>query len=285
MYLTLLHNRSIIRLSGEDRLSFLQGLISQDVHACRTGQAIHAALLSPQGKFLHDMFVYDEGQAHLIDCETGRAEDLITRLKHYRLRTQIEIETAHDQYRVYALFNNDLDAPMEAPQRPDAITSADPRHPALGFRVILNKNTSPGFDAEPADFDAYDQHRLKLGIPDGSRDMLIEKSTLIEGNYDLLNGISWSKGCYVGQEVTARMHYRALAKKRLFPVTMEGESPAPGITLKFEDEEVGEMRSHAGPYGLALFNIEKAKYLLQHGIALPYAETKLTLHQPEWLKV
>ncbi|MBV8060637.1 MAG: folate-binding protein YgfZ, partial [Alphaproteobacteria bacterium] len=261
MYLTALHNRSVISLFGADRALFLQGLLSQDINLCAPGKAIHAALLTPQGKFLHEMFVFQHGDAYLIDCEAGRAEDLLERLKRYKLRAKVEFANLHAEYKICALYNNDLEPPLEWPRLPENyISSADPRHTALGFRIITPSTNQP--TQALTEYDAYDQHRLKLGMPDGSHDMLVDKSTLIEGNYDLLNGISWSKGCYVGQEVTARMHYRGLAKKRLFPVMIEGPPPAPGIILHHEDAEVGEMRSHSGPYGLALLNIEKAHVLM-----------------------
>jgi folate-binding protein YgfZ len=120
-------------------------------------------------------------------------------------------------------------------------------------------------------------------VADGSRDMLIEKSTLAEGNFDFLNGVSWTKGCYVGQELTARMHYRGLVKKRLFPVRIEGPAPEFGAILKLGAEDAGDMRSASGDLGLALLNVEKAEAAMRENAALACGESKLTVWKPAWM--
>jgi folate-binding protein YgfZ len=116
-----------------------------------------------------------------------------------------------------------------------------------------------------------------LGVPDGSRDMIIAKSTLLECNLDKLNGISWSKGCYMGQELTARMHYRALVKKRLFTVKIEGPAPVVDSIIRLGDEDVGEMRSSCGDVGLALLGVEKVK----KNSTFVCGDTKLEIFRPE----
>jgi folate-binding protein YgfZ len=140
-------------------------------------------------------------------------------------------------------------------------------------------------DYQIADAASYDRHRLALGVPDGSRDMIVGKSTLSDGNFDFLNGVSWTKGCYVGQELTARMHHRALVKKRMFPVKISEAAPATGSIVYLNNDEVGEMRSSNGGVGLALLNIEQAKWAIKEGLTLDCESTKLTPTQPDWLKV
>ncbi|MGE3623920.1 MAG: folate-binding protein YgfZ [Bdellovibrionales bacterium] len=273
-----LEMRGIVRLGGADRRGFLQGLISNDIESCRERRGIYAALLTPQGKFLHDLFIVENGDKFLIDCEAARVEDLIRRLGAYRLRAKIAIEDARAEYDVWAAWN--------AAEARDALSTtlpvyADPRMPELGWRAIARKGEKPGGYVAGD----YDGHRLSLGIADGSRDLILEKSTLAEGNFDLLNGISWTKGCYVGQELTARMHYRALVKKRLFPVKIESGIPEFGTIMKFEGEDIGDMRSSAGDAGLALLNIDKAEAAMCDGIALACGTAKLRPWKPEWMKM
>lgn len=242
-----LPNRGFLRLSGEDRLKFLQGLISNDVNAVAPGHAVYSCLLTPQGKFLHDFFLIADGDSLLIECEADRRADLAQRLKMYKLRSKIEIAEA--DYAVFAAFG-------AAPLTNDAILYPDPRSPKLGTRVLFPVGSHP--EPEIA-FERYDQLRIAEAIPDGSRDMEVGKAILLENNIDLLNGIAWEKGCYTGQELTARTHYRGLIKKRLVPVRIAGEAPAIGSPLIEAGSEVGEMRGANGDLGLALLRLERLR--------------------------
>jgi folate-binding protein YgfZ len=251
-----LSHRNVIRLSGDDRRDFLQGLISNDIHLCTPDHPIYAALLTPQGKFVHDFFVHDDNNSFLIDCETLRTDDLIQRLSAYKLRTQISLERVPD-INVGAAWGPDLAKIL--PILDAKISMApDPRRSDLGWRLLVPKNAN--LDAfQIVSFVEYDRHRLLLGVPDGSRDMEIGKSTLLEATIDHLNGISWTKGCYIGQELTARMHYRALMKKRLYPVRITGTEAALGTLIYVGEHEIGEMRSACGDVGLALLKCDIAE--------------------------
>jgi folate-binding protein YgfZ len=156
-----------------------------------------------------------------------------------------------------------LDLPEEAGvARPfwAGVALVDPRLAALGARVILPcddiRPALAGAGLAEAEFAAYDRHRLARGIPDGSRDLVVEKSILLEAGFDELNGVDWQKGCYVGQELTARTKYRGLIKKRLFPVRIEGAAPAPGTIVTSDGKEAGEMRSSHDGVGLALLRLD-----------------------------
>lgn len=258
MFVCHLTQRGVLRIGGDDRRSFLQGLISNDINLCVSDKMLYAALLTPQGKFLHDMFIIDDGDSFLIDCEAAHANDLLARLRNHKLRAKVTFENVSDQFDVWVSFGSAASFRRNPDfRRDDASFYSDPRLADLGLRGIFKKSTIPA--GQIADFAAYDKHRLMLGVPDGSRDMIIEKSTLLEGNFDLLNGISWIKGCYMGQELTARMHYRALVKKRLYPVKIEGEAPDPGSIIQMDGQEVGEMRSSCEDVGLALLSVEKSQ--------------------------
>jgi folate-binding protein YgfZ len=140
----------------------------------------------------------------------------------------------------------------------------DPRLATLGARAILKKGTRPE-NIRATSFDDYDRHRIARNIPDGSRDMIVGQSTLLECNIDKLNGISWTKGCYMGQELTARMHHRGLAKKRLFPVKISGATPKFGAIVRDGETDIGDMRSSCGNIGLALLDVGKAEAALKSG--------------------
>lgn len=269
--ISLLPRRGVLRLEGEDRGAFLQGLISNDIALCQPAQPLYAALLTPQGKFLHDLFIFDDDGAFLIDCESDRADDLMKRLRMYKLRAKITLEDARTTHKILAAWGDGL--------APDGFLP-DPRLPALGWRAILPDTALP---AQTATEDDYDAHRLALGVPDGSRDMLIEKSTLLECNMDRLRAISWTKGCYMGQELTARMHYRGLVKKRLYPVSIEGTLPDAGMAVMNGDEDIGDMRSACGNTGMALLNIEKAGAAMQSKTPLTCSGAKLVPFMPDWL--
>ena len=214
-----LPNRGLIKVSGADRRAFLQGLISNDVNLLDKQPSVYACLLTAQGKFLHDFFLTEKDDTILIDCEGGaRAEDLAKRLKMFKLRSKVEIEV-EPSHNVYISNTEGWD---------------DPRHPDLGKRSF----TKPAGEEQP--FEVWDKKRIMLAVPDGSRDMIVEKSTLLESGIDILNGISWDKGCYVGQELTARMNYRALVKKRLQTVKVN------------ELPDGAELRSTYGDIGIAL---------------------------------
>ena len=224
-----LPKRGLIHLEGEDKVSFLNGLVSNDVSAAGPGKIIYACLLTPQGKFLHDFFIHAGDNFLLLDCEGGsRARDLYDRLLKYRLRSKVKI-SFEEEHSVYAIINSSEGLP-------------DPRHPMLGYRSFAK----PALEKKP--FEEWDRLRISLTVPDGSRDMELERSTLLECGIDRLNGIDWNKGCYMGQELTARMHYRGLAKKHLYTVTLSGPAPAPFADLP----NGGSMRSSCGDIGLAL---------------------------------
>lgn len=216
-----LKNRALIHVEGEDRASFLQGLITNDILKAAPSTLIYACLLTPQGKFLHDFFVHNTGDAYLLDCEGGdRAQDLYDRLLKYKMRAKVQI-SVENTVPVYAIFGDKSGLP-------------DPRAAEMGNRTFIK----PDLQEKP--FENWDLPRIKRTIPDGSRDLIPEKSTMDEAQMDQINAIDYEKGCYVGQELTARMHYRGLGKKHLATITLS--SPP----------EKAEIRSKCGDYAIAL---------------------------------
>ena len=259
-----LEGRAILAIAGPERRAFLQGLVSNDVEKIAPDRAIYAALLTAQGRFLHDFTIAEIGEALMIDAEAARLDDLKRRLMLYRLRAKVRIEPAAD-HAVVALFGDGALAALGLPARAGAarvlasgIVFVDPRTPELGARAIVPRaeieQARAGF--APADMARYDALRVSLGVPDGSRDMPIEKALVLEYGFEALNGVDWNKGCYIGQELTARMKHRALVRKRLVPVRIQGATPSPGSVIMQDGQEAGEMRGASGGVGLALLKIE-----------------------------
>ncbi|HJQ56669.1 MAG TPA: hypothetical protein VJ890_07170 [Vineibacter sp.] len=291
---TVVH-RGVVRIEGEDRVAFLQGLVSNDVAKASAGQAIYAALLTPQGRFQWDMFVADAGDALLLDVERDRAAALLKKLTIYKLRSKVTLHNAGDAMEIVVAYGAGAAAALGLPETEgaartigDAVAYADPRLAALGVRLIAPDGHAAALLATkgfaPASFDDYERLRLSLGVPDGSRDLPIDKAILLENGFDELNGVDWQKGCYMGQELTARTKYRALIRKRLLPVTVDGPLPASGTKIMLGDQEAGEMRSGLAGQALALLRLEAVDKAAEDGGALTAGEASLRPQIPGWLK-
>ncbi len=280
-----LEDRGVLSVSGQDRVSFLQGLVSNDIEKAGPGCAVYAALLTPQGKYLYDFFVVEAGEAGdalLLDCERAGLDGLMRRLSLYKLRADVTFKDRSGEWAVAAVFGSgSIEAAIEG-----TAVFADPRLAKAGVRCILPKAEArailekAGFD--PADEADYDQFRLTLGLPDGSRDLIAEKSTLLESGFDELNGVDWDKGCYMGQELTARTKYRGLVKKRLMPVAFDGPPPEPGTPVMLGGKEAGEVRSavatEKGGIGLALLRLDA----LENSADLKAGGLKVSPSKPDW---
>ena len=284
-----LEDRGILAVSGPDRRLFLQGLVSNDVEKLSQDRALYAALLTAQGKYLHDFVMVEEGEAIWLDAEAARLGDLRRRLLIYRLRAKVEIAERPD-LAVAAVFGAGALASLGLAGEPGTarpldggVALVDPRMAELGGRVIMDRGRLARLGAEltQADFADWDRHRLALGIADGSRDLVPDKSILLEAGFDELNGVDWQKGCYVGQELTARTKYRGLIKKRLFPVRIDGPEPPPGTIVTAEGRDAGEMRSSRDGQGLALLRLDAV------AIGQPLVADAATLVplRPDWMRI
>ena len=282
-----LGDRGVVSVDGPEAGSFLQGLISNDIERVTGARGIYAALLTPQGKFLHDFFVLRRGAGYLLDCEGPRTGDLGRRLMAYRLRADVALADATEDYRVIALFGGDggdgaLDLPAgEGSAAPCAggTLMRDPRGAALGLRAVLPVGADLAFleqagfaRGSPAD---YERHRIAMGAPDGSRDMEVGRATLMECGFEALNGVDFEKGCYVGQELTARTKHRGLVRRRLARVSLEGPVPPAGTPIVAGEREVGEIRSGLGAAALAVLRLERIAAATEAGTPLTAGETRV----------
>jgi len=282
-----LGDRGVLEVAGADRVAFLQGLVSNDVAKAAAGTPVYAALLTAQGKYLHDFFVVTLGDALYLDCERARLGDLQRRLSLYKLRSKVTLTDASAKFSAFAAWGDGAAAKLnlaDSTAKPFAggIAYVDPRLAVLGVRFLVP--TERGSDIAAAGFAradaaAYDRHRLALGVPDGSRDLEIEKSILLENGFEELNGVDFAKGCYMGQELTARTKYRALIKKRLVPVKVDGQMPAPGTPVTRNGEDVGELHSGADGVALAMLKLDALAGPLSAGNA------KLAPQPPKWMKL
>ncbi|MDA1325247.1 MAG: folate-binding protein [Proteobacteria bacterium] len=262
-----LPHRCIVSVSGGEARAFLQGLVTNDMELVSRDRAIYAALLTPQGKYLHDFFIMGTEDGFYLDCEEQRRQDLITRLTRYRLRAQVAIRDAQPEFDIFALTGTDVSARLGLTGEQGAaagfaggLVYGDPRASDLGARACLPAGTG-GKSLEDAGFEKaglapYDALRFSLGIADGAPEIEPEKSYPMEYGLDRLNGVSFSKGCYVGQEVTVRMKNRDLTRKCLVPVRIDGAPPGIGTHLNLDGANAGELRGIAGDVGLALVRKE-----------------------------
>src|SRR5579872_5309282 len=262
-----LEDRGVIEITGPDRVTFLQGLVSNDVTKATPAHALYAAFLTPQGKYLHDFFITADAHALYLETEGARAADLAKRFSLYKLRAKVVLSEVSARLRVAACFGAEVLAKLDLPKSAGAaralgggVVYVDPRLAEMGARTLLPRAEEDApFRAAglvPARIEAYDRTRLALGVPDGSRDLVVEKAILLEAGFDELNGVDWNKGCYIGQELTARTKYRALIKKRLLPARIEGPLPPPGTKVMAGSEEAGEVRSGGEGMVLALLRLD-----------------------------
>ena len=265
-----LEERCLIRISGIDATSFLQDMVTNDVTKIGQDQIVYACLLTPQGRFLHDFFISKEGDNFFLECETGRRADLIRRLNIFKLKAKVVIE---DCYGLFGIYTSN--------ESPEGIVSfQDPRLNALGYRFYLPGNkTYPGAIAQ----EIYRDRRISLGIPEGSSDIRPEIDTPANVNLDYLNTISWDKGCYVGQEITALTKNRGVVKKRMLIVS--GPMLTAGSIISHNGHAVGEIRNvnSLRTQGLAILKLVALDD--SSGQLVSSDGTVLAAQLPDWLKL
>lgn len=247
----LLSSRCVVAVSGEEAADFLQGLLSNDVLKLAAGDVRYAALLTPQGKYAFDMLVWKTEDGFWLDVAAGRAEALVKTLSLYKLRRKVQIARRPD-----------LGVAV------DLAGAGDPRLAALGARRIVPF-------APPTDETAYTKKRLEHGVLEGE-EIPLERAFILDYGFEQLHGVDFNKGCYVGQEITARMHFKAIAKKGLYVVESASNLPAAGTPVMMGGESVGEVRAGIGRLGVAIIKHEYAQAPLSvEGVAV-------TAKRPAW---
>ncbi len=248
-----LDDRGLLRIAGEDARSFLQGLVTCDMDKVSPQAAGFGALLTPQGKILFDFLIVAEGDDFLLDVDAGLAAALIKRLSMYRLRARVSLSQDHANG-VLALWDGAVS---------DGLDYEDPRHAGLGRRAILPREAAASTaTATPAD---YEMLRILCGVPRGGVDFAYGDVFPHDAIMDLIHGLDFRKGCYVGQEVVSRMEHRGAARKRIVPVRLRGPAPAPGTEIRAGGIAIGLMGSAANDRGLAMIRTDRAEDAMAAG--------------------
>ena len=260
-----LDDRAVIAVSGPEARDFLQGLITNDIKRVTPETTAYAALLTPQGKILFDFLIIERDGALLIDAPTAARDALAKRLTLYRLRAKVEI-APRDDLAVVWTGNADAVAPFVR----------DPRHPGLGFRAVMLKADAPSVSGA----DAFRELRLKLGVPEG-HDFGQDKIFALDSDLDELHGVAFDKGCYVGQELTARMKHRGTARKRLLPIVASATLPDPEVPITADGREVGMLQSVYGAQGFALLRLDRLEEA--DGATLSADDVTVQITKPDWL--
>jgi len=237
------HDRRIYAITGTDREAYLQGLVSNDIRKLAQGP-VYAALLTPQGKYLADFLLIGQGDTILLDIAAPLAEATAQRMAMYRLRADVQITPTAFKVK------RGIGTPP-----PGAVP--DPRHPGLGWRLYGLEGGDDG-----TDFTAL---RVALGVPESAIELIPNDSYILEAGFERLNGVDFRKGCYVGQEVTARMKHKTELRKGLVRVAVKGEPPAPGTAVLRDGREVGTLFSTSGCEGLAHLRLDLATGTMRAG--------------------
>jgi folate-binding protein YgfZ len=267
-----LAERGYVAIEGPDANPFLQGLITNDMAGLESQPAIHATLLSPQGKILFEFFVVRRGSGYVLETDRVRAGDLIKRLSLYKLRARITIADLSAELDAYACWDG----------LPPAEAYPDPRLPKLGARLWAPKTTDTAVTATP---EAYHAHRIALGVPQAGLDYTLGDIFPHEACLDLLSGISFEKGCFIGQEVVSRVEHRGTARRRFVMVTGTAPLPAAGTPILVgaaDGPAIGTMGSSSGTSGLALVRLDRATEALADQRSLLTGGNEVRLHAPAW---
>ena len=288
IYCTKLADRGILKISGPDRLAFLQGLVTNDLAQLTPEISLYSLLLTAQGKHFFDLFFLVVGDEWWVEADRSRLDDLKKRLSLYKLRSNVTLDIDLDQH-IFALYGTNVAQAFslslelgQTQHNTGAPIYVDPRLADLGLRMVVDEEQLRAFQQSHAltlvGADDYRYHRYGLGVPESLTELLVDKSIPLENGMDELKAINWTKGCYMGQELTSRTRYRGLVRKRLFPVTFSDpvQSEAP---IMAGATEVGQWRGICRDRGLALIRLEAL------GKPLTCGDATVTVSQPPWMQL
>jgi folate-binding protein YgfZ len=285
MQAAFLPDRGVVKVDGADARRFLNGLLTSDIEALTPAAPRFAALLTPQGKILFDGIVAavppTDGTALCIDCPRALAADLVERLNFYKLRAKVTVEDLSQTLGVLAAWDGTGTTEY-------GLVYPDPRLPALGLRVMLPPHVAAAaagdLGATLVRPEAYEAHRIALGVPRGGLDFSYGDAFPHEADMDQLNGVDFEKGCYVGQEVVSRIEHRARARSRIVPVVYDGFAPQDGVPVTAGERAVGTMGSAAAGRGLAMLRLDRVAEALAAGTTLSAGGVPIRLVKPDWAR-
>lgn len=287
-----LDDRTVLRLSGADTRTFLQGLVTANVEKLTADHALYAALLTPQGKILFDFFLVQHGDDVWLDCAAATSGELIKRLTFYKLRAAVDIEDMSEALSVAAVWQASEPFGLETAASARTLVGGsvfiDPRFAGAGARIIAPaeelRQIAEANGFEPSTREAYHGHRIRLGLADSVLDIGSGEHFPHECNFDQIGGVDFKKGCFVGQEVVSRTEHRGTARKRFLPVSFETDAPAQGAAISANGKAVGEITSSAGNHALGLVRLDRAQSALDADGVLASDDHPLVLHKPAWAR-
>jgi len=291
----LLPDRSVVTIGGADRIKYLQGLSTNDIRRLAPDRALYAGFLTGQGKLLYDVFLIDDGDRVLVDIASAQVDDFVKRLTTYRLRSAVEIGMPTPAFAVAALWGTDAAARLKLGDTEGAVgheafaapnhALVDPRLAALGARLIYPAADDIAIEFDRLGFaratpDHYAAHRLALGVAD-TAEISGETCYALEANFEQLHGVDFRKGCYVGQELTARMKLKVGLRKRILPVSAATALPAIGTVVTPDGTKLGPLIASSGAHGLALLRVDHLAVAKPDAIRAD--DVPLSVHWPHWL--
>ncbi len=271
-------DRTVIEITGGDAYDFLQGLITNDMAKVAEKGALLAALLTPQGKINYEFFIVRVSGGFLIDTPKGGAADLLKKLTLYKMRSNVDIKDLSESHMVFWLGQVDVDLSE------DGVVFLDPRSAQMGKRAIVKLDQVGSFveDLEPGLEEDYIKARLALGLPEGGHDYAFGDSFVHEAGYDLLDGVDFNKGCYVGQEVVSRMHHRGSVRKRVVLVEGMSDLPEPGSEIRTQSSMIGVLGTRFERQGLAMVRLDRCAKALAKEDDLRVEGVGVQLSIPSW---
>ena len=283
MQAALLPDRGVIKVAGDDARRFLNGLVTNDMAKVTPANPRFAALLTPQGKIIVDFIVAEapteDGGGFFLDCPRALASTLVEKLNFYKLRAKVICEDLSEVLGVMAIWDG-------AGGTEYGLSYPDPRLSKLGSRVMLPPHlaaeAAADLGASLVDADAYETHRIALGVPRGGLDFMYADTFPHEADMDQLNGVDFDKGCYVGQEVVSRVEHRASARSRGVPIASDQFAPCAGLPITAHGKQVGLLGSTAKGRGLALLRLDRVEDAVASGAALEAGGIAIRAVKPDW---
>ena len=277
-----LNETNFVSIKGKDIKDFLQGIITNDINKCQK-KVIYSCLLTPQGKFLSDFFVIPIEDYYIVEINKAFFETFISKLKIYKLRSNVEIQEIQNLISVIIL-NTPIDKSLELGSMQlnnDYIEYVDPRNLNLGKKIIIKNDLIDKYiisnNYEKMNPNDYEKIMIENLIPNSTKDLKVEKSLLLENNFENINAIDWNKGCYIGQELTARMKYRALLKKSLRLIKIDSGKVDSEDEVLFENNNIGKITSIVENYGLALLKIQESEKSIDDSLILNTKNGKIKI--------
>ena len=285
MQVALLPDRGVVKVAGDDARGFLNGLVTNDMAKVAPGKPRFAALLTPQGKIIIDFIVAEapinDGGGFFLDCPRALASALVEKLNFYKLRAKVICEDLSSVLGVMAIWDGTAESEY-------GLSYPDPRLPALGSRMMLPphlaEEAAADLGGQLVGADAYEAHRIALGVPRGGLDFIYGDTFSHEADMDQLNGVDFGKGCYVGQEVVSRVEHRASARSRVVPIVYDEFAPSSGLPVMAGDRQIGTLGSTAKGHGLALMRLDRIGDALAAGATIEAGGIAIRAVKPAWAK-